>query len=173
MDGIDAGLAADGRVDLGQKAGRDLDEIHAAAEDRCRESREIADHPAAQGDDAVAPFDAGSQQFVADIGKLREGLGSLARRHDDRMRSDARGGQRVLQGSQVGLRDVAVGDDGGHRPPQQGADDAAGTGQQAFADDDVVAAVAECDSHGLEVFLVSHSSTAPSRPTAPGRGQRH
>ena len=66
MGGIDAGLAADGRIDLGQKRGRDLDEIDAAAEDRCGKAREIADHAAAEGDDAVAPFDAGSQQVVAE-----------------------------------------------------------------------------------------------------------
>ena len=53
---VDAGLAADAAVDLGEEARRDLHEADAAAQDRGGEAREIADDAATEGDDHVTAF---------------------------------------------------------------------------------------------------------------------
>src|SRR3546814_13659182 len=45
---VDAGLAADRAVDLGQQAGRDLHEVEAAQGDSGGKAGEVADHAAAQ-----------------------------------------------------------------------------------------------------------------------------
>ena len=45
---IDAGLAADGRIDLGEKGGRHLHHADAAPEDACGEAGKITDDPAAE-----------------------------------------------------------------------------------------------------------------------------
>jgi hypothetical protein len=45
---VDAGLAADRGIDLGQKRRRHLDEVDAAQQHRGGKAREIADHAAAQ-----------------------------------------------------------------------------------------------------------------------------
>ena len=50
---IDAGLAADGRVDLREQRRRNLHERHAALVDRRGESRDVADDAAAQRDQPV------------------------------------------------------------------------------------------------------------------------
>ena len=54
---IDAGLAADRGIDLGEERGRDLDEVDAAAQDRGGKAGEVADDAAAEGDDAIAALD--------------------------------------------------------------------------------------------------------------------
>ena len=54
---VDAGLAADGRVDLRQQRGRHLHEIDAAAQDRRGKAREIADHAAAERDHQIVALD--------------------------------------------------------------------------------------------------------------------
>ena len=80
---IDAGLAADRGIDLGEERGRDLDEADAAAEDCRGKTGQIADDTAAKGDDAVAALDRGGEQAVADLGELAEALGRLAGRKND------------------------------------------------------------------------------------------
>lgn len=51
--GVDAGLAADGGIDLRQKRGRYLHETYAAADDTGRKTGEIADHAAAERDHRI------------------------------------------------------------------------------------------------------------------------
>jgi hypothetical protein len=51
---VDAGLAAVGRVDLGDEGRRNLDVAHAALVDRGAEAGEVADDAAAEGEDHVA-----------------------------------------------------------------------------------------------------------------------
>ena len=86
---IDAGLAADARIDLGQERRRDLDETHAPAKRGGAEAGEIADDPAAKRDHDVAPLDAGGDQRVRDASELRIGFCGLAGRADDRRRSQS------------------------------------------------------------------------------------
>ena len=86
---VDAGLAADRAVDLGQQGGRHLGYGDAAAQDTGGETGEIADHPAAQGDDHVAALDAGFQQGVEQALELGETLACLAGRQDYFMALDA------------------------------------------------------------------------------------
>ena len=56
---VDAGLAADRGIDLGQQRRRDLDEAHAPPHDRRREAGEVADHAAAERHHEVAALHAG------------------------------------------------------------------------------------------------------------------
>ena len=76
---VDAGLAADGRVDLGEQRGRDLEDGDAAVPGGGEEPGEVADHAPADGDDEVA---AGERQLGAHLPQLARGspavLGDLA-----------------------------------------------------------------------------------------------
>jgi hypothetical protein len=61
MGGVNAGLAANGGINLGQKRGWNLNEVDAAPEDGCGEACEITNHTATEGYDFVTPFNAGRQ----------------------------------------------------------------------------------------------------------------
>ena len=88
MGGVDAGLAANGTVDLRQKRGRDLHEAHAPAQDGGGKARKIADHAAAEGNHHVAAFDLFRQQPVDGAGKLIPALRRLARGQGQRRHRD-------------------------------------------------------------------------------------
>ena len=62
---IDAGLAANGEIDLRQQRRRDLHQAHAAFQDAGGESRQVADDAAAQRDDEIAALQPQVQQRVA------------------------------------------------------------------------------------------------------------
>ena len=62
---IDAGLAADGGIDLGEQRGRDLHEANASAGHGGGETREIAHDAAAERDHQIAALDAGLKHRVA------------------------------------------------------------------------------------------------------------
>ena len=64
---VDAGLAADGGIDLRQQRGRHLHEIDAAAQDRRGKAGEIADHAAAERDHEIVALDLGRDQRLADL----------------------------------------------------------------------------------------------------------
>ena len=70
---VDAGLAADGGIDLRQQRGRHLHEIDAAAQDRGGKAGEIADHAAAERDDEIVALDLGRDQGLADL--FQAGIG--------------------------------------------------------------------------------------------------
>ena len=108
---IDRGLAPHRRIDLGEQAGRDLDEVAAALEDRRREADQIADHAAAQRDDVIAPFDPAFEQRIAKPGQFVPALGSLARRQHDRIDAYADGSQPFLQPGKLRHGKMLVGDD--------------------------------------------------------------
>ncbi len=59
---VDAGLAADGGVDLREQRGRHLHDAHAAPHDRRGEAGEVADDAAAEGDDDVGALDARGEE---------------------------------------------------------------------------------------------------------------
>ena len=76
---VDAGLAADRAVDLGEQRRRDLHEAHAAAQDARGEAREVADHAAAEGDDNVAALETDLEKALAEGGQLAEAFCRLRR----------------------------------------------------------------------------------------------
>ena len=75
---VDAGLAADGAVDLSEQRGRDLHEADAAAQDAGGKAREIADHAAAERHDEIAALEADLEQALAQRGQLAEAFRRLA-----------------------------------------------------------------------------------------------
>ena len=81
LPGVDAGLAADRGIDLGQQRGRHLHHSDAAPQDAGGETGEIADHTAAKGYDAVAALDAELEQLPAESIQHGEALARFARRH--------------------------------------------------------------------------------------------
>ena len=75
---IDRGLAADCRIDLGEQRGRDLHERDAALVAGGDETREVADHPAAERDDGRPALDAVRDEFAHEALEIGETLGTLA-----------------------------------------------------------------------------------------------
>ena len=79
---IDAGLAADGGIHLGEQRGRQLHDRDAALVGRGREARDVADHAAAEREHRPVAVDAGPDQRVDDGGDVAERLLLLAARQD-------------------------------------------------------------------------------------------
>ena len=108
---IDAGLAADGRIDLGEKGCRHLHHAHAAPEDACGEAGKIADDPAAERNDAIAPLDAEREQPLAQNGENRKALACFARLHHRFAEIEAVLGKARFERIEMKCRDVLVGHD--------------------------------------------------------------
>ncbi len=172
---VDAGLAADRGIDLGEQRRRDLHEADAAAKDARREARKIAHHAAAKGDHRVAALDAKIEQLLADLGEHGKALARFAGRdhdlaeiepaiHEARLqpREIERGNGRVAHHGAAGARH-ALGDARGAAV------------EQALADDDIVAPLGEPHSDGGLVQvgrqrsqLLSHHRTLLRPPVASG-----
>ncbi len=140
---VDARLAADAGIDLRQEGGGNLNEAHAAAQRGGAEAGQVADHPAAERDDDVPPFDARLDQRVGDAGELLIGFGRLARRAYDRGRAEARRGEALRQPVEVERRDMRVGDDRAFGPRGNARDLGSGLVDHARADEDRIGARAE------------------------------
>ncbi len=80
---IDAGLAADRAVDLGEKRRRDLHKAHATAQDARGKSGEVADHAAAEGDDEIAALESDLEKALAKWREIAEALRPFAGLQDD------------------------------------------------------------------------------------------
>ena len=145
---VDPGLAADRGIDLRQKRGRHLHEIDAAAQDRGRESGEIADHAAAERDHQIVALDLRRDQRFADPFETGIGFRAFALLDNDSRAGNAGLRQRAFGFFQPVPRDIAVGDDGGARAGPQRGDTAAQRLQHVAADHDVIGAVAERDVDG-------------------------
>ena len=149
VTGIDAGLAADRAVDLGQQGRRNLHEIDAAQRDRGGESGDVADHAAAQGHQCRAAFDAGIEDAVHQAFEMVEILGLLAWGKDDGAMGDAglleRDGKRVEMKRAHGF----VGHDKHALLPQDRRHELARAGEDVLADNDVIATVGEIDRDGF------------------------
>ena len=163
---VDPGLAADRAVDLGEQRRRDLHEADAAAHHRRGEAGEVADHPAAEGDDEVVAADLlGDQPFD---GALEPGpaLGRLAGRQledrglDRRPRpARPRSAGRCSAATRASVRTAT------RAAAEEGGDLGPGAGEEARADADVVGAGAERDGDGL-------ASSARAPGSGGGRGMR-
>ncbi len=160
MRHIDAGLAADRTVDLRQKGRRNLQERHAAQQDRGGESGQVADHAAAEGEQRRRSFRPRIEYRREQLFQLREALAALARRHPVERMSQARRRQRVRQGFAMQLRHRLVGhhEQGGHL--QQRLGQRAGAGQQAGAGMDVIAALTQLEPDGRGGKHHSHREIA-------------
>lgn len=83
LGGVDARLAADGRVDHGQDRGRYGDPAHAPQPGRGHEARQVGGRTAADADDDVGPGEAGLAQRLPAVGGDLGGLRLLRVRHLD------------------------------------------------------------------------------------------
>ena len=130
---VQAGLAADGRVDHRQRGGRDLDDGNAAVQRRGHEARQVADDAAPHGDHRAVAADVRGQQLVAQLAPGTAHLVPLAGREDEEARGEPRLREQGHDSRGVQLRDAAVGDDRvdvrraalGEEPRQVGQDAAA------------------------------------------------
>ena len=117
---IDAGLAADRGIDLGQQRRRNLDEVDAAAQDRCGKAGEIADDAATQAMIISRRSMPAASRPSHSIGEMRDSSWSPrppARRLSvDSIPAAARLARKRFK---VKLRDIAVGDDGGDRASEE------------------------------------------------------
>ncbi len=157
---IDAGLAAHGRVDLGQQRRRHLHEVDAALVAGGREPGHVADHAAAERDHAGIAVQAGLDQRVEHALEHGQGLVLLAIGQFDRAhalageaREQARGVQRtdrfVRDDEDVARRDVTG--------------DQVRVVEQACADHDRVAASAQVDLQRLR--RAARHGSSPSTPS--------
>ena len=171
--GIDRGLAADRRIDLGEQRGRHLHVIETAAHHGGGEAREIADDAAAERDDEIATLDAGGDQCLADRLEHREALRAFARRHHDGRRLQSRALERGERRREVQLRHRLVADDGclGARP--QRGDPSAERCDEAATDDDLVAARVERDVDHDRITGAQGCGHDARSPPADGLGGSH
>ena len=84
--GVDAGLAADGRVDHAEHRGRHLHDAHAAQPGRGDEAGEVGDRSPAEADDGVGAREVGlAEHLPAERGDLDAlaglGVGHLGEQH--------------------------------------------------------------------------------------------
>jgi hypothetical protein len=141
---VDAGLAADRRVHLGQQRGGHLDEVDAPLVDGRRETGHVADHAAAQRHEDCAAVEAMFEQRIEDRVQRPPVLVRLAvgQRHlDDAVgvRLERRAQPGCVQrrhGDVADDRDLAAGDDRGQQVAPV---------EQALADGDGIAALGEGD----------------------------
>ena len=157
---VDAGLAADRAVDLGEQRGRHLHAVQPAQQDGCGKSGKIADHPAAERHDRSGPVDAMIEQPLQQVAELRHALRCLTGGQDDAATGDAGALQTALQNPEMRCGgEVGVGDDDRIRPAQHRRQLRSGTRQQAAAYHDVVAALAEADG---EALVLAHVDAPPA-----------
>ena len=100
---VDADLAADRAVHLRQQRRRHLHDRDAAQERRGRKAGDVADHPAADGDDRRGAVRAGADQRVVDPADGRELLIALAVRDQDRFLGGELFEDRAVQAPDGGL----------------------------------------------------------------------
>ena len=177
MARVDPVLAADRAVHLRHQGGRDLDEVDAAHEQGGGEARDVADDPAAEGDEHGGPIDAQIQEPVKQRVDLPERLRAFAVRNGHRIPADAETAESRSETGQVRIADHRIGH---HHHPAAAGDDGLqplfrGL-QQPFADHDVVAAIPQVHAHdpvlvqhfGLLVCLRSELAAGPAVKPADG-----
>ena len=121
LPGVDAGLAADRGIDLGQQRGRHLHDADAAPQDAGGEAGQVADHAAAKGDDAVAALDAELEQALAERRQHGEALARLARAHHHLAEQKALLVEARFERGKIQRRHVGVGHDRAARAPGSAA----------------------------------------------------
>ena len=155
LGGVDAGLAADGGIDLGEERGRDLHQPDAAAEDACGEAAEIADDATAERHDRVAALDAELEQLLRDLGEHREAFARFAGRHHHLAEEEA--AEARLQALQIKPGHRRVADHGAAGAGHRGGNARAGAVEQRRADDDVIAPLAKTNPDRGLVSAINQS----------------
>jgi hypothetical protein len=146
---VDAGLAADGGIDLREQRGRYLHmKRRTAARDTGGKAGEIADDAAAERHDRVVALDAGGEHAVADADQVFEALRLLAGRQHERDGLDALRLQRGHEIVEIEGGDMRVCDDGDLAALEAAGDLAAGGGDEAGANQDIIGTVAQIDPDG-------------------------
>ncbi len=120
--GIDAGLAADGGIDLRQQARRHLHHMHATADDAGSKAGKIADDAATQGDDNVAALEPCTEDGIDDALQNRETLRLFSRLDNGADGGETRLGEAVNQGIEMMSGNILVGNDHRPRARQQASD---------------------------------------------------
>ena len=146
---VDAHLAAHGAIDLGQQGRGDLQETQSAGEGRGDEAGQVADHAAADGHDDRLAIGAEFQHAFPEFGGHFHGLALFAGGdghdgHLDRLADETFG-----HFDRVRLLHVFVGEDDGLRDLAAVLEEAAGMGQVAGADFDIVAPLGQIDANAL------------------------
>jgi hypothetical protein len=136
---VDAGLAADRGIHLGQQRGRHLHDADAAPQNAGGKARQIADHPAAERHDAIAALDAKLEQALAERRQYGEALARLAGAHHGLAEKQAVSVETRFHRGEIERRHVAVADHHAARARKRGGDPPPGRGNQPLADDDRVA----------------------------------
>ncbi len=140
--GIDAGLPADRRIDLGQQRGRHLDIIDAATDRGGGEAGKIADDAAAECDHQVGALDAANDERFTELLVGAEALGVLSRGQNHAARHDAGRLDRRLGGREVIARDRLIGDDGELGAGPERGDTLAERAEHVASDHDVIGCAA-------------------------------
>ena len=164
MGGVDAGLAANGRINLGQKRCWNLDEVNATPENGCCKACEIANHTTTESNNPVAPFNACRQQFFAQVSQSGEAFGFFAGGQDDGNRFDACRSERCFQCLEMVARHIFIGDNCGEGTVQKRSNVATCFPQQVFSDMDIIRPVPEIngDSVAALVVTVRHCLIVPN-----------
>ena len=154
---VDAGLAADGGVDLRQQRGGDVHVRRAAVVGGGREAGDVGDDAAAHGDDDVGPREARRGEAAGQILDGGERLGVLAVGDD----ADLGGHAGIEALDPPGVGDGLLGDDGGGLGARR--DEAPQLVARAGADEDGVAALGEVDGEGAHGRAQSRPAGAAPR----------
>jgi hypothetical protein len=142
---VDAGLAADRRVDLGQERRRHLEAGDPAVVGGGREPGGVTDHAAAEGRHGIAPQEAPGSEAPAERLHRRQALRRFAVVHEEDVGGGAGGVEGGQQGFGVPVGDGRLADDGDAGPAGERR---RGPVEDARPDDDVVAPGAEIDADG-------------------------
>ena len=144
---IDRGLAADGRIDLRQKACRNLHKAHAAPDDGGGKARQITHHAPAQRHHDVATLHAGGDNAFRHPFERLPALGRFARLDNHGCMPDAGMVEAGLQGGQMIAREIGIGDDGAGRARRDAGDVIGGVCDQIGTDENVVGARVQFHPH--------------------------
>ena len=148
--GVDASLAADGAIDLGEQGGRYLHVVEPAQGDGGGEPGEVADDAASQRHQCrVAPH-LPAEQIFGEPFQVGEILGLFAGRQGNDLMFDAGLAERRLHGREIKRRDVRIGDHDNPGLDQQGPYVTSRRRQQSFADQYVITTRTEVDAHPFD-----------------------
>ena len=143
---VDAGLAADGAVHLGEQRGRHLHEGQPAQRHRGRKAGKVANHPAAEGHHRAGPIHPGGQRPFEHRLQHPHRFGRLAWRDRDLGQDgDAGRAKALAQGGQVDGGHIRIGDDDAAPGGQHRGNQRTGAGEQVGAHQDVIPPLSECD----------------------------
>ena len=145
---VDACLAADRAIDLGEQRRRDLHETNAASQDACREAGEIADDATTERHDKIAAFEPELEQPLRQCCEIAETFCRLARLHHDRAGKEAFRLETFFERGEVMARDVLVRHDPALYRAETHLDQCTCIAHQAARDQNVIRAVTKFDADG-------------------------